>query len=116
VGDEHHGHRLFVTERIEACEEVSPRGEGKHIALAVTNIFDVADAALATDFGQDQAFEPVEGIDDNRSIRMVLDVERLQRLDRVGVGGRDRELVAVDLAQPVLGLDENWPLASGPER
>ena len=83
----------------EPFEELAPLGQREHVALGVADVLDALDVPLAADLGPDQALEPVQRVDDHRSIGVLLGVELRQGLHGLVERRGEGELGAVDLAQ-----------------
>ena len=91
--------------------------EGVHISFAVPAIclFDGADTEFLAHLVEDEALKPVERIDDDGSEVVFLVPEGGQFGDDVTDVLCERELAGVDLAEAVLGLDEDGVGSGCPE-
>jgi hypothetical protein len=65
VGDQHDRHAAVVAQGVEPGQELAPGRQGEDVALAVADVFDVLDGALAADLGPDQPLQPVERVEYN---------------------------------------------------
>ena len=62
---------------------------------------------LGAELVEHQTFEPIERIDDDRLVVVLLAPQVGQRRDHFVVSGGQRKLVAVDFVETVFGLDED---------
>ena len=77
------------------------------LAIAAVRLLDGPDAEVAAYLVPDETLQPVCGIEHDRLEVVGLVPQRSQCGGDVGKAFRQRELGGVDLAEPVLGLDED---------
>jgi len=90
VGDQNHAHAAVVAQRVEAGQDFAPVRQRKDVALAVPDVLDALDAALLANLGPDEAFQPVERIEDHSAVVVLLGVEFRQSSDDIGVLAGER--------------------------
>ena len=109
VCNQNHHHSAFIPEFLKQIDDLAPVGKRVGVAPAVTAIrlFDVPDAVFAADLVKDQPFQPIGGINHHGLKIMLFIPERGQFRQHFREAVRQRELLAVDFSQTVLGLNEN---------
>ena len=86
-------------------------------SVAAVDFFDRLDAAVVlADRVPDQSFEPVEAVNHNRLVVVLLRVQFGECGLHIGKRSSQRELVAVDLPQPVFRLYEDGMRRTGGHR
>lgn len=77
------------------------------LPVAAVRFFDGVHAVVGAHAVPHETLKPVERIDDNRAVVVLLVAHRLKLENDVVEALRQRELRAVDLRKPVLRLDEH---------
>ena len=117
MGDQNHHHASLVPKLLEKVHDLAPVGESVGVSLAVAAIsfFDVPDSVFPAYLVEDQPLQPVGGIHDHRLKVVLFIAQRGQLGQHFGERVRQRELVAVEFPQTVLGLDEDRVRRGGSE-
>src|SRR5690606_18840253 len=103
---------------IEVLDDLSPVSQRERVALAVAagDLFDRAGSVFGAELVEHQTLKPIERIDDDGFVLMVLTTEVGKRRQYLVIVRGQRELVAVDLIETVFSLNEDGVGSVGGER
>ena len=93
----------------EQIEHFTPQREGVHVAASVAaiDLFDRLDGILLAELVPDETLQPIERVDHDGFVIVLLVDERFQSRDDVIELRRQWKAIAVDLIEPVFGLNED---------